>query len=114
MNLEAHRNHHGLSYAALASRLGVSSMTAWRWCTRQRTPDQDQAARISAATHGEVSIAELLYPDGVPEGATLFQPPRQRGCALCQGAGEVGGTPCPACVPAVAFQSPHQRGEEAA
>ncbi len=28
-------------------------------------------ARISAATGGEVSIQELLYPNGLPEGAAM-------------------------------------------
>lgn len=36
-----------------------------------RRPSAAVAARISAATSGEVSIEELLYPDGVPLGAVL-------------------------------------------
>ena len=35
---------------------------------KKRRPSPDLAARISAATNGEVSIMELLFPNGIPGG----------------------------------------------
>lgn len=31
----------------------------------------ENAARISAATGGEVTVEELLFPEGLPEGARM-------------------------------------------
>jgi len=38
---------------------------------RSRHPSPELAATISARTGGAVSVRELLYPDGLPEGAVL-------------------------------------------
>lgn len=40
----------------------------------KRIGSRDVLARISAATGGEVTVAELLYPDGLPAGAVMAPP----------------------------------------
>jgi len=37
----------------------------------QRRPGIDNSAALSAATNGWVSIQELLFPDGLPVGASM-------------------------------------------
>lgn len=43
----------------------------WAWGTGQRPVPAHIAPALSAATGGAVSVAELLYPDGLPAGAVL-------------------------------------------
>lgn len=38
---------------------------------RSRRPSPELAATISARTGGQVTVRELLYPQGLPEGAVL-------------------------------------------
>ena len=56
-NIKSFAEEHGLSYPYL--RQLISGF---------RKPSPDLAARISAATNGEVSIMELLFPNGIPGG----------------------------------------------
>ncbi len=41
---------------------------------RKRRPNPDLAAAISAATGGEVTVEEILFPAGLTEGAVLASP----------------------------------------
>ena len=71
MNLEDYRWAHRLNHRKLGERAGVPESTMYRYCKRIRMPSPEEAARISAALGGEVSIVEILYPDGLPEGAQV-------------------------------------------
>lgn len=70
MKLEAYRQSRGWTYQRLGELLGMRRDYAWQICNGSR-PSSDLAARISAATDGLVTIEELLYPDGVPDGAVV-------------------------------------------
>jgi len=50
--------------------IGVSNGFLSEVLSGQKRLSPQTAARISMATKGAVSITELLYPDGVPAGAT--------------------------------------------
>jgi hypothetical protein len=68
-----------LNQAACSALLGISeghlseilAFEAARKHRRTRRPSPELAAQISAATGGLVTIGELLYPRGVPQGAAL-------------------------------------------
>jgi hypothetical protein len=45
--------------------------------SRVRRPSPELAARISAATEGEVAIEELLFPGGLPLDSRMAAPGRQ-------------------------------------
>ena len=57
--------------SALARGLGVSLQCIDSIARGLRRGRPDLLARISAATKGEVSIQEPLYPDGLPAGAAM-------------------------------------------
>lgn len=71
MRLSEYISVTGTTQQHLASLVGVGRAFISLVAGGRRTPSPDVAARISAATGGEVSVAELLYPDGVPDGASL-------------------------------------------
>jgi DNA-binding transcriptional regulator YdaS (Cro superfamily) len=74
MTLNEYRHLHRHTYSELAALIGVECSYAQRLCKGEKMPSSTVAARISAATNGEVTVAELLYPDGLPEGARLVAP----------------------------------------
>ncbi|GMV44045.1 MAG: hypothetical protein AMXMBFR64_57610 [Myxococcales bacterium] len=83
MKLDDFRTSRGLTYSELAELVGArNTNAAWRWCQGE-APERLTAARISAATDGLVAVEELLYPDGVPEGARIA---RSEPCPESQGA----------------------------
>jgi transcriptional regulator with XRE-family HTH domain len=52
------RETHGRTQEALASDLGVASLTVWRWENRKRTPRLKDAKRISERTG--ISVGDLM------------------------------------------------------
>jgi transcriptional regulator with XRE-family HTH domain len=54
-----------------AEACGVSNEYVVLICQGRRRPSAALAARISAATAGQISVKALLYPDGLPEGAVF-------------------------------------------
>jgi transcriptional regulator with XRE-family HTH domain len=57
LDLEEYRRAHGLSYAQLASKLGLTwGRHAMRWALGESWPDADKLERIVQATRGEVSV----------------------------------------------------------
>ncbi|GMV72934.1 MAG: hypothetical protein AMXMBFR77_27710 [Phycisphaerales bacterium] len=74
MNLEAYRVAHNLTYAALGVLLGVRRSVAFRWCQRTRRPRPDAAAAVMAATGGQVTVEEQLFPWGMRAGARFSTP----------------------------------------
>lgn len=51
---------------------GVPVATLSRYVRGQRKLSAEVAAKISASTGGEVTICDLLYPEGAPENARLM------------------------------------------
>lgn len=70
MRLETYRVMCQLTYGGLADALGIPKTTAHYLC-HGRPTDPESAARISKATGGKVSVAELLFPGGVPDGVSM-------------------------------------------
>ena len=54
----------------IAGKSSIKAHTAWL-IAHGKNCSRELAANISAATSGEVSIEELLYPDGLPPGARM-------------------------------------------
>jgi transcriptional regulator with XRE-family HTH domain len=52
------RADNGKTQEALASDLGVASLTVWRWENKRRTPRPKDAKRIS--NHTGISVGELI------------------------------------------------------
>lgn len=52
---------------AIAKVLGVNKSLVNRWCTGEDRPSLERAPVLASATLGEVSVLELLYPEGLPE-----------------------------------------------
>lgn len=71
MTLAEWMAQYGLNQIRAAAKLGISNNFLCQIVRRQRKPSPDLAARISAATGGLVTVQDLLYPDGLPEGAVL-------------------------------------------
>jgi DNA-binding transcriptional regulator YdaS (Cro superfamily) len=62
----------GLTREGLAElEASISLAYVWKVARGKATPSPKVAAEISAATSGEVTIAELLYPEGLPSGARM-------------------------------------------
>ena len=61
-----------LRLSDLAKLSGVSVATLSRYVRGQRKLSAVVAAKISASTKGEVTICDLLYPEGAPENARLM------------------------------------------
>lgn len=58
----------------LATSSGIRSHTVWLIASNGKRCSSALASRLSAATGGEVTVAELLYPDGLPAGAVMAPP----------------------------------------
>lgn len=71
MKLKSYMTEKNLSLVDLARTSGVSASILSRYLRGLRAISVDNAARLSAATGGEVTVADLLYPDGLPEGARM-------------------------------------------
>lgn len=63
--------------ARLARLAGITDASISRYAIGERIPPPEVAAAISAASGGQVTLCELLYPRGIPEGATV-QPEHKR------------------------------------
>lgn len=87
MNLDTYRRLRKWTHGELAREIGTSRSYATKICNGER-PSVDLAEQISAATNGAVTIADLLYPDGIRPGAVVARPPE---CAS-DGAGQLDGT----------------------
>lgn len=61
----------GITQRAFARQIGTSDAFVCQLLRGVRRPSPDVALRISAASGGEVTVAELLFPSGVPSGARL-------------------------------------------
>jgi len=62
---------HGMSATKLSAMAGVPASSITRYLLKKRGLSAGTAAKISSATGGEVTIAELLYEDGIPEKARI-------------------------------------------
>jgi transcriptional regulator with XRE-family HTH domain len=62
-----------LSDKDLAQLINVSIHYVRKLRHEERRPSPELAARISAATNGEITIQDLLYPSGLPNTAKLGQ-----------------------------------------
>jgi DNA-binding transcriptional regulator YdaS (Cro superfamily) len=69
MKLRAYRRLHRCG-VKLARQAGISIQHLNKVCYGGKC-SPEVAARISAATGGEVSVEEIIYPKGLPEGARL-------------------------------------------
>jgi len=75
----------GLTQHTLAVRTGLSQGTISDYYRRRRPVPAHVAERISWALGGRVSVAELVFPDGLLSGATMTSdqwnrlPPRLEG-----------------------------------
>lgn len=56
--LAKYRTVKGLTQKALATELGVTTTTVWRWEHDERTPSREDAARISQ--HTGIPVLEIL------------------------------------------------------
>lgn len=74
-----------MTHEQAASHFGITRVMVGLMLRRLRTPSCELAAQISAATGGAVTVAELLYPDGVPAGAVMVSQdaPVDSTCAAC-------------------------------
>lgn len=69
MRLKEYLQKTGTKAVDLASAANVSPSDITRYATYGWPAPREKAARISAATMGMVSIEELIFPDGIPDGA---------------------------------------------
>lgn len=70
--LESIRVAKGQTYAAMARELGVHRTWAWRLCHEPEAKvSDDLAPKLSAWSGGTLTVRELLYPSGLPEGAVM-------------------------------------------
>ena len=63
MTLKAYLSEKGLTYAAFALRIGVTTTAAWRYAAGVRVPRPAVMRRIVEATDGEVGPADF-YTQG--------------------------------------------------
>ena len=71
MLLEEYKRKYEKSDSEIARLVNVDTSLIRKIRNRQRRPSPNLAARISAATDGEVTIMELLFPDGLPSEVRL-------------------------------------------
>lgn len=70
-SLAAYFSGRKVTKAEIARRCDISPEYVTQLSQGIRRPSPDLAARISAATDGQISVKDLLYPDGLPDGAVL-------------------------------------------
>lgn len=76
MTIRSWMERDGLKQREVAERLGISLSLVNALLTGARGVSKELAASISVATGGDITISELLYPDGLPEGACLAPSPK--------------------------------------
>jgi len=69
LRLKEYLRSTGTKAVDLAAAASVTPSDITRYATYGWPAPRDKAARISAATNGSVSIEELIFPDGIPDGA---------------------------------------------
>ena len=69
--LRQYLEDNGIKQSYLCDKLGLTSGTVSLIVNGKQSPSPEQAAIISAALCGRISIADLLYPEGVAEGARM-------------------------------------------
>lgn len=72
--IDRYKNRHRVTDEELASAVGISVHYLRKIRYGERIPTRNVAVRISAATGGEITIEQLLFPDGVPNRASLSGP----------------------------------------
>lgn len=75
MLLEDYKKKYKKSDSEIARLVKVDTSLIRKIRNRQRRPSPDLAAKISAVTNGEVTILDLLFPEGLPSEAS-FEPPK--------------------------------------
>jgi DNA-binding transcriptional regulator YdaS (Cro superfamily) len=71
MDLKSYLTREDLSSNQFATRAGIATSIITRFLAKDRGLSAATAAQISAATNGEVSIQDLLFPEGLPPEARL-------------------------------------------
>jgi DNA-binding transcriptional regulator YdaS (Cro superfamily) len=71
ISLEAYFQTRQMTKAELARRCDISPEYVTQLSQGLRRPSPDLAAKISAVTGGQVSVKDLLYPEGFPPGAVF-------------------------------------------
>lgn len=71
MKLETYKKLHGLTDKEVAGIAGVDPSMIRKIRCGERRPSPSVAAKISAATGGQVTVEDLLYPEGLPAGAKM-------------------------------------------
>jgi plasmid maintenance system antidote protein VapI len=73
MNLHVYIETNGLTASAFADRAKVPVQCVTRFLRGERGVSPQMAAKMSAGSGGEVSVEEILFPDGLPENARLAE-----------------------------------------
>lgn len=68
MKLSDYIKNKKITQSKLGLAAGISKAHMSQICRLGRRPSPDVAARISRATNGEVTVLDLLYPDGIDGG----------------------------------------------
>ena len=69
MTLREYMKKRNVTQGQLSTAMEIPSVSqVGQWVRGVTTPRGNSAARLSAATKGEVTIAELLFPYGLPDG----------------------------------------------
>lgn len=69
--LESYFDSSTITRASLARKCDVTPEYVTQLTKGIRRPSPELAARISAATGGQVTVKDLLYPNGFPAGAVF-------------------------------------------
>jgi len=71
MKLKEFLEENRINALGLARKAGLSFSIVSRYLNGKRGLSPESAARISAATGGVVTVEDLLFPKGLPEGARI-------------------------------------------
>jgi plasmid maintenance system antidote protein VapI len=71
MELKKYLEANDLTATAFAEQADVPVQCITRLLRKERGVTPQVAARISAGAQGQVTVGELLFPEGMPEGARL-------------------------------------------
>jgi DNA-binding transcriptional regulator YdaS (Cro superfamily) len=71
MRLEEYMKKNNIRALGIARKAKINFSIISRYLNGRRGLSPESAARISAATGGEVTVEELLFPNGLPEGARM-------------------------------------------